>query len=784
MPSPNATPTPITPPRVPLIDPRTGLIDRAWYLFFLSLNNIATGVIDDSGLTFSSESLIASYDAALQALAQEVETQPPPVDLSAELIKQIEAAGLIDCCSGLLSQVAEMQKQLEALNLLPPPSQGTVTTVTATAPVVSSGGTAPDISMPAASTSVNGYLTSTDWNTFNSKAPATSGTSILYGNGSGGFSNVTIGSGVSFAAGTLSATGSGGTVTSVGLSLPTQFTVTNSPVTGSGTLTGSWNNQTANYVLAGPTTGAAAAPTFRALVSADIPSLSYVTSVTGTAPVVSSGGLTPAISMAAASASANGYLTSTDWTTFNNKGSGTVTSVSGTAGRITSTGGTTPVIDLASGVATPGTTGSSTLVPVITIDTYGRVTSITTAANPQGTVTSVTGTAPVVSSGGATPAISMAAATSSVNGYLTSTDWSTFNGKQAALVSGTNIKTVNGTTLLGSGDVGTIVPSYGGTGVTTLSGIAYGNGTAAFTAATAAQVVSVIGSTAVTNATNATNVGITQDTTSSVGYITWSPTNSGNNALKTSSGTLYWNPSSNSFYATNHIGTSAAMQGNGAIYTVQWLADGGSAEINFKKSDGTSLWTIGGGVTIQQDELSFRHQGTVVLYLQNNAAVKFPNISTTASAANAFLDSGNSNNLLRSTSSVRYKTAIEDIGESYSANIFKLRPIWYRSLAEADNPDWSWYGLLAEDVAKVEPRLVHWSYMPEDLEEIKVQVQSVNQDKDGNLTQTTQEETRQVPKAGVEKKPDGVQYERLAVLMLAELTKLREEFDAYKASHP
>jgi hypothetical protein len=48
-----------------------------------------------------------------------------------------------------------------------------------------------------------------------------------------------------------------------------------------------------------------------------------------------------------------------------------------------------------------------------------------------GTVTSVTGTAPVVSSGGATPAISMAAATGSVNGYLTSTDWTTFNNKAA-----------------------------------------------------------------------------------------------------------------------------------------------------------------------------------------------------------------------------------------------------------------------------------------------------------------------------------------------------------------
>jgi hypothetical protein len=76
-------------------------------------------------------------------------------------------------------------------------------------------------------------------------------------------------------------------------------------------------------------------------------------------------------------------------------GTAPVTSVSGTTGRITSTGGTTPVIDLASGVATAGTTGSSTLIPVVTIDTYGRVTSITTAANPQGTVTSVSGTGTV-----------------------------------------------------------------------------------------------------------------------------------------------------------------------------------------------------------------------------------------------------------------------------------------------------------------------------------------------------------------------------------------------------
>jgi len=49
---------------------------------------------------------------------------------------------------------------------------GTVNSVNALAPVVSSGGVNPTISMPAATGSQNGYLTSTDWNTFNSKVSA------------------------------------------------------------------------------------------------------------------------------------------------------------------------------------------------------------------------------------------------------------------------------------------------------------------------------------------------------------------------------------------------------------------------------------------------------------------------------------------------------------------------------------------------------------------------------------------------------------------------------------
>lgn len=72
----------------------------------------------------------------------------------------------------------------------------------------------------------------------------------------------------------LGYTTNAGTVTSVALSLPDVFSVSGSPVTSSGTLSASLATQSANVVFAGPSSGGAAAPTFRALASGDIPDLS------------------------------------------------------------------------------------------------------------------------------------------------------------------------------------------------------------------------------------------------------------------------------------------------------------------------------------------------------------------------------------------------------------------------------------------------------------------------------------------------------------------------------
>lgn len=93
-----------------------------------------------------------------------------------------------------------------------------------------------------------------------------------------------------------------GTVTSVALSAPSIFQVSGSPITVAGTLDLALSAQIANRVWAGPTTGANAEPTFRALVEDDIPTLapSKITAQTINRALVSdgSGFLSPSITNA------------------------------------------------------------------------------------------------------------------------------------------------------------------------------------------------------------------------------------------------------------------------------------------------------------------------------------------------------------------------------------------------------------------------------------------------------------------------------------------------------
>jgi hypothetical protein len=102
------------------------------------------------------------------------------------------------------------------------------------------------------------------------------------------------GTGISVSGGTGAVTISNTGVTSVGLSLPSFITVTGSPVTTTGTLTGTLASQTANTAFIAPN-GSAGAPTFRALLAADLPFKLYSESISSPTNASATGTNTVAI---------------------------------------------------------------------------------------------------------------------------------------------------------------------------------------------------------------------------------------------------------------------------------------------------------------------------------------------------------------------------------------------------------------------------------------------------------------------------------------------------------
>lgn len=105
--------------------------------------------------------------------------------------------------------------------------------------------------------------------------------------------------------------------------------------------------------------------------------------------------------------------------------------VSISAGTGISTSGTYPSFTVTN-TAPDQTVAISSGTGISVSGTYPNFTVTNTAPSSGGTVTSVSGTAPIASSGGNTPAISISQATTSTDGYLSSTDWNTFNSKQPA----------------------------------------------------------------------------------------------------------------------------------------------------------------------------------------------------------------------------------------------------------------------------------------------------------------------------------------------------------------
>ena len=120
-------PTQLTPPRVALIDERSGAISREWYRFFLSLLTATQTNQEETELSPDATSLITSYDAVFSTSIQGLESTPDAASASdlAVVQSQTQALAVTPSCVSA-SDLAVVQSDMQSLALAPRAELGTI----------------------------------------------------------------------------------------------------------------------------------------------------------------------------------------------------------------------------------------------------------------------------------------------------------------------------------------------------------------------------------------------------------------------------------------------------------------------------------------------------------------------------------------------------------------------------------------------------------------------------------------------------------------------------------
>ena len=443
---------------MPFIDERTGLMAREWYRFFLNLFVLTGSGNNPVSLEELQIGPPNQPDLAELLIQINQNIAPQYEDQSGDFLATLDTAQLMS----MMSRFENAEAAIQGAYLQPVVQTGTIANYNLDGSPTAGGiayGTGPALAVSAAGSSGQ-VLTSAGAGTPTWTTPTTgtvTAVSVVSANGLAGTS-----SGGATPALTLSTTVTGvvkGNGTALSAATAATDYVAPSAYASANGLT------MATARLLGRTTastGAAEEISVAGGLTLSAGTLTgasgTVTSVTGTPPVVSSGGATPAISMPAATTSVNGYLTSTDWTTFNNKGSGTVTSVAaltlGTTGTdLTSTvanGTTTPVITLQVPTASASNRGALSAADWTTFNGKGS-----------GTVTSVgfTGGIITVANPTTTPAFTIAGTSGGIPYFSSASTWAS----SAALAAGSLV--------LGGGAGVTPATTTTGTGVVTALGV-------------------------------------------------------------------------------------------------------------------------------------------------------------------------------------------------------------------------------------------------------------------------------------------------------------------------
>lgn len=150
--------------------------------------------------------------------------------------------------------------------------------------------------------------------------------------------------------------------------------------------------------------------------------------------------------------------------------------------------------------------------------------------------------------------------------------------------------------------------------------------------------------------------------------------------------------------------------------------------------------------------------------------------TSAASATAGFTTTGG---FYRSTSSMKWKRDAEPADLEYSKKlVYNSEPIWFHSLANEDNPEWSYWGFSAEQVAGIDPRMAHWAYP---LKEVEEEFDDFGKDRDGNVVPIRRKVKTKVEDKSQPPTPEGVMYDRYVVHLVNVLQDQKKELDALRA---
>jgi hypothetical protein len=212
-------------------------------------------------------------------------------------------------------------------------------------------------------------------------------------------------------------------------------------------------------------------------------------------------------------------------------------------------------------------------------------------------------------------------------------------------------------------------------------------------------------------------------------------------------------------------GSNTVVQNNDYLGTIVFYGSDGSNEVRGAEIaayvDGTPGTNDMPGRLVFSTTADGASSPTERMRLNSEGRLTVPGVWDFSTSSGTTVVVTSEGYIRKAASSIKYKTDIEDLQDSYADQILNIRPVWYRSLCDGDDPNHSYWGFIAEEVAKIDPRLTTWKF------------HNVSYDENGSRTVTKLDNPE----------PEGVAYDRFVPHLLNLIKRQQQAIETLEATN-